>query len=187
MVNDVFAIGSIVSCKTCYNKLIEGEVQAFDLQTKMLALKCPLQNGKPNSSTVYFVNLLYVSDVQVKKEVTTPPEPIKPINLNRINSRLRTSVEQKKCIVNAVKAGVSPDGMGLFQTISKTINEVTWHGQDIVILKEVTIKPPYKPEDIKGNVQSKAYSHIRKIVEKHLKDTQINLMKQSEMEAKVTQ
>lgn len=37
-VSDCFGIGSIVYCKTCYNKEIEGEVLAFDPQTKMLIL-----------------------------------------------------------------------------------------------------------------------------------------------------
>lgn len=37
-VGDCFGIGSIVACKTCYNKEIEGEVLAFDPQTKMLIL-----------------------------------------------------------------------------------------------------------------------------------------------------
>lgn len=37
-VSDCFGIGSIVACKTCYNKEIEGEVLAFDPQTKMLIL-----------------------------------------------------------------------------------------------------------------------------------------------------
>lgn len=36
--SEYFGIGSIVVCKTCYNKDIEGEVLAFDPQTKMLIL-----------------------------------------------------------------------------------------------------------------------------------------------------
>lgn len=37
-VSDYFSIGSTVACKTCYNQEIEGEVLAFDPQTKMLIL-----------------------------------------------------------------------------------------------------------------------------------------------------
>ena len=33
-----FSIGSVVACKTCFNKEVEGEVLAFDPQTKMLIL-----------------------------------------------------------------------------------------------------------------------------------------------------
>lgn len=36
--SDWFSIGSTVSCRTCYSQEIEGEVLAFDPQTKMLIL-----------------------------------------------------------------------------------------------------------------------------------------------------
>lgn len=42
-VSDCFSIGSTVMCKTCYNKEIEGEVVAFDQQTKMLILSILFQ------------------------------------------------------------------------------------------------------------------------------------------------
>lgn len=37
-VSDCFSLGSIVWCRTCYNNEVEGEVQAFDPQTKILIL-----------------------------------------------------------------------------------------------------------------------------------------------------
>lgn len=36
--SDCFNIGSVVSCRTCFQKEIEGEVLAFDSQTKILIL-----------------------------------------------------------------------------------------------------------------------------------------------------
>ena len=44
------------------------------------------------------------------------------------------------------------------------IDEVTWSGENISVLKEVTIYPPYRPEDVKGNTDSQALKHVRKIV-----------------------
>ncbi|KAK9496487.1 hypothetical protein O3M35_013221 [Rhynocoris fuscipes] len=179
-VSDCFSIGSIVACKTCYNKVIEGEVQAFDPQTKMLVLKCPASNNRPSFNNVYIVNLSLVGDVQVKKEVTTPAEPSKPLNLQRINNRVRANIEQKRCLIAAVRAGVTNEGMMLFNTISKTINEVTWQGPNIVIMNQVTITPPYTADNIKGETHSKAYIHIRKIVEKHVRDTQLTSLRQQQ-------
>lgn len=46
-VSDYFSIGSTVACKTCYEKEIEGEVLAFDQQTKMLILSILLQMPPP--------------------------------------------------------------------------------------------------------------------------------------------
>ncbi len=44
------------------------------------------------------------------------------------------------------------------------IDDVTWHGENIYVLKEITIYPPYRPENVKGNMDSKALKHVRKIV-----------------------
>ncbi|KAL1117835.1 hypothetical protein AAG570_004150 [Ranatra chinensis] len=163
-VGDWFTIGSVVACKTCYNKVIEGEVLAFDPQTKMLILKCPASSGRPAFNDVFVVNLSLVSDVQVKKEGTPSNEPMQSLNLARLNTRLRNQVEHKKRLISALQAGVSPEGQKLFLTISKTINDVTWQGQNIFVFSQVTVTPPYKPENVKGDVHSKAYTHIRKIV-----------------------
>jgi len=42
-VNDCFSIGSTVVCTTCFNEEVEGEVLAFDHNTKMLILSILLQ------------------------------------------------------------------------------------------------------------------------------------------------
>uniref|UniRef100_A0A1B6GS47 Uncharacterized protein n=1 Tax=Cuerna arida TaxID=1464854 RepID=A0A1B6GS47_9HEMI len=171
-VSECFGIGSTVACKTCYNREIEGEVLAFDPQTKMLILKCAATSGRPNFNNVHIINLSLVSDVQVKKEVNTAPEAPQSLNLQRLNTRVRNQIEEKKRLITALAAGVSPDGQKLFLTITKTISEVTWQGSNIVVLNQVTITPPYKPENVIGNADSKAYTHIKKVVEKHVKDQQ---------------
>ncbi|CAB0011453.1 unnamed protein product [Nesidiocoris tenuis] len=158
-VSDCFAIGSIVACKTCYNTVVEGEVQAFDPQTKMLVLKCAASNRRPSQNDVYILNLSLVSDVQVKKEVTTPPEPAKQLNLKRCEK----NVDSKKNLVDALRAGVTQEGLMLFNTIEKTISDVTWDGPNIVIWNQVKITPPYKADNIQGD--ARACGHIRKIVQ----------------------
>ncbi|CAD6232522.1 GSCOCG00006931001-RA-CDS [Cotesia congregata] len=171
-VSDWFSIGSTVACKTCYKKDIEGEVLAFDPQTKMLILKCPSSSGRPSVHDVNIVNLSLVSDVQVKREVSpTTTEPPQSLNLQRLNTRVRNQVEEKKRMVKALQAGVSPEGQKLFIAIAKTIQEITWSGQDIVVWDNVTIRPPYKVDNVHGNTESKPYLHVRKVVEKHMKDT----------------
>lgn len=48
--SDWFSIGSTVLCKTCHEQEIEGEVLAFDPQTKMLILSI-LLTGKKKKKT----------------------------------------------------------------------------------------------------------------------------------------
>ncbi|XP_043470753.1 protein LSM12 homolog [Leptopilina heterotoma] len=170
-VNDWFSIGSTVACKTCYNKDIEGEVLAFDPQTKMLILKCPSSSNRASLNDVHIVNLSKVSDVHVKREVSpTMSEPPQSLNLNRLNTRVRNQIEEKKRMVKALQAGVSPEGQRLFIAISKTINDIVWKGQNIVVFNTVTIYPPYKVDNVYSKVDDQAYIHVKKVVEKHMKD-----------------
>lgn len=64
----------------------------------------------------------------------------------------------------ALQAGVSPEGQKLFSTISKTIPEITWNGVNIVVFDNVTIRPPYKVDNVHGNIESGAYKHVKKVV-----------------------
>lgn len=43
------------------------------------------------------------------------------------------------------------------------IDDVTWEGKDIRVMEQVTISPPYLPENVQGNME-KAVNHVRKIV-----------------------
>lgn len=153
-----------------HKNVFEGEVLAFDPRTKVLVLKCPSTTGKSSVHDVHIINLSLPHEIKIltdKKETVSPPSSL---NITRLENRLREQVERKKKQVMAFKAGVSPAGQKLFQAICKTIDDVTWHGENIYVLKEITIYPPYRPENVKGNMDSKALKHVRKIVEKHISD-----------------
>lgn len=55
---------------------------------------------------------------------TVLPDAPQSLNLQRLNTRVRNTVEQKRRLVSALGAGVSVDGQKLFLAIAKTINEV---------------------------------------------------------------
>ena len=104
---------------------------------------------------------------------------------------MRNQVEQKKRLVTALKADVSPEAQNLFMTISKTLSaqdevsshhtflilipfiliiipffQVYWSGANIVVFKTVTIKPPYKTENVFGVAESRDFIYVKKLVEK---------------------
>ncbi|XP_058468076.1 LSM12 homolog A [Malaya genurostris] len=170
LVQDCFSIGSTVACTTCYNQNIEGEVLAFDQQTKMLILKCLSASNTTKLNDVFIVNLALCSDVQVKREVNLIPDPPLSLNLQRLSTRVRNQVEQKRRQVSALAAGVSPEGQNLFLAIARTINQVSWSGPNIVVFQDVTITPPYKVDNVNGSPDSRQLTYVKKIVEKHLND-----------------
>lgn len=170
VVSDCFTIGSIVATRTCYNENIEGEVLAFDPQTKMLILKCPSSSGNPKRHDVNIVNLSLVSDVQIKKEVTTVPAPPQSLNLHRLNTRVRNSIENKRRLVSALSACLDPEGQRLFMAIARVIDNVSWDGQNINVYNDVIITPPYKVDNVLCEKDSKSYNYIKKFVERHWRD-----------------
>nr|CAG4652241.1 EOG090X0FOW [Triops cancriformis] len=150
---EYFSIGSIVSCKTCYDKEIEGEVLAFDALTKMLIISIllkqrPASCGRSALNDIHVINLAKVSEVQVRKEGPSPP-PLPPNpNTERLRRRACSEVEKKQHLIKALSAGVSPQGQGVFHAIRKTINEVKWQGLDIhIVYLQLRLKAPVRTEN----------------------------------------
>jgi len=167
---EYFNIGMIVSCTTCHGHKIQGEVMAFDHVTKVLALKS--SSGKPNMHDVRFVNLSYVSDINVVKEAVDQPHQLTNLNTQKLMTRMKQNIEEKERQANYIGVGVTPQAQSLFHGITKTINEVRWDGQNIVVLDQVTIFPPYGIDNCKGKEGSKALQHVKKIVEKYHRDSE---------------
>jgi hypothetical protein len=168
--SEYFTVGSLVTCVTCLDSEVEGEVLAYDQHAKMLIIKSPSSSNRSTLNNIHMVNLQLVKDVTVKKEMKDTPPTLPSLNIPRLNARAKEQIDKKQKLVAALRAGVSPEGQRLFVAINKTIDEVSWHGEDIMVMKNVKITPPYKPENVRGNMDSKALIHVRKIVEKHLKD-----------------
>ena len=81
-------------------------------------------------------------------------------------------IVKKKQLVAALKAGVSPEGQRLFTAINKTIDEISWDKEEIVVMNKVRISPPYTVDSVKGDIA--ASNHVKKIVEKHTKERAAN-------------
>lgn len=172
-------VGSVVQCTLAQsNRVYKGEVMAFDSIIKAIILKCPSTCNRSSLNDVHIFNLTKLKDLKVihqnKEAVLDPPS----LNLQRLTNRQRDQLERKKRLVMGFRSGISPEGQKLFQAIAKTMDDITWHGKNIVVMKEVTITPPYQSDSVKGNQDSKALKHVRKIVEKHINDQL--LLKQQE-------
>lgn len=120
-VNDCFSIGSTVLCTTCFKDEIEGEVLAFDHNTKMLILKCQ-PKSVDELSDVYVMNLSLCSNVQVIKECNGNfiDDPQK-LNLEQVKMRLRKTVERRQDFLKSKNADVSPEAQELYRAIAKQL------------------------------------------------------------------
>lgn len=165
---EYFQVGSVVACTTCFGQKLQGEVMAFDRQTKMLSIKNP-SVAKPGSFDINLINMNMVSAVKVVKEATDSPPPLSNLNYAKLMNRATTALNDKHRAVMAVGIGVTPVAQRLYNTIAKTIDEIKWGGKEIQIMSQVTISPPYTSADVRGK-EGQALNHVRKIVEKFYKD-----------------
>ncbi|XP_029541060.1 protein LSM12 homolog A [Oncorhynchus nerka] len=168
---EYFSVGSHVSCLTCLGQRLQGEVVAFDYQSKMLTLKCAPSSGKTNLNDVILINLAYVSEVDIINDRTETLPPLASLNVSKLANRARSEKEDKLSQAYAISAGVSAEGQLLFQTIHKTIKDCKWQEKNILVMDDVVISPPYQADNCKGK-EGSALSHVRKIVEKHFRDVE---------------
>ncbi|EDW06499.1 LSM12 homolog A [Drosophila mojavensis] len=166
-VNDCFSIGSTVICTTCFKEEVEGEVLAFDHNTKMLILQCHSKTSG-ELSDVYVMNLSLCSNVQVIKECNGNfiDDPQK-LNLDQVKMRLRKTVERRQDYLKSKNADVTPEAQELYRAIAKQLgyNEVSWQGANIQILNEVTVSPPYRVDNVVSSSDNdKSCTYIKRII-----------------------
>ncbi|RXG68274.1 Protein LSM12-like protein B [Armadillidium vulgare] len=152
---NVFNVGSIVSCKTCFNEDVQGEVLAYDPTINTILLS-------PNVRVFRYMLSKYRESCQI---------------LVYLSNRVKKSIEEKSKLMQAMEMGGTVEGQKLFHAIKKTIEEISWLGSSILIMNQVIISPPYLLDNVteykeaKEN-NAKAVAHVRKIVEKFYKDQQ---------------
>ncbi|XP_037680719.1 protein LSM12 homolog isoform X2 [Choloepus didactylus] len=77
------ALGARCRAGRARKQRLQGEVVAFDYQSKMLALKCPSSSGKPNHADILLINLQYVSEVEIINDRTETPPPLASLNVSK--------------------------------------------------------------------------------------------------------
>lgn len=91
----------------------------------------------------------------------------------QIATRKRNAVDEKRRLVLALTAGVTPEGQKLFMAISKTIGpQVTWQGMDICVFGDTFIAHPYRSENVRG-CDDRRVQYVRKLVESQRKDVAV--------------
>ncbi|XP_002738865.2 protein LSM12-like [Saccoglossus kowalevskii] len=161
-----FKVGSQVSCQTCHGLKVQGEVMAFDVPTRMLALKTAA-SGKATNYDIRIINLFLATNVELIREPTETPPPPPALNLQKLNFRCNHEVDAKKNAVFSIGVDVTPEAQKLFNTLYKTL-KCRWHDKSIIVMDEVTISPPYGLENCKG--KEGTLNHVRKIIEKHIRE-----------------
>ena len=75
---------------------------------------------RPGRNNVTLLNLAHCSEMKIDEEGKDAPVELQSLNTIRLEQRTKDSVEKKKKLIMAFKAGISPEGQRLFQVINKT-------------------------------------------------------------------
>lgn len=169
---EYFSIGSKVCCKTIFDEDYVGEVLAFDHASRAMLLRQPSSSGNSKLYDISLLNFNYVSEVKVLSECTDEAPELKSLNHQKLRKRLAQESQAKLNMAKASSMGVTMEGRRVFSFIFKTIPQCAWFDQSILVMDEVLVKPPYRPQDCeaKDGKEAKALGHVRKIVEKFHKE-----------------
>jgi len=158
--------GAVISCQTNLGEKIRGEVMGYDEEAKALIIKSPCVSKNVAKSsfdiTILNLNLIDDSNFHIEQKSAGDMPPLPDIDKAKIDKRLRNAKER-------VGIGVSTEGQQLFDFIRRTIQECHWEMRNILVLEEVEIVPPYKPENCSGK-SKQSVDYIRNIVNKFYAD-----------------
>lgn len=79
-----FTPGQVVTCTTCFEQDLEGEVVAFDYERRVLVIKTPSAQ-QPNHHDVHLVNTDCVSGIDIKKEAKNSIQPPQKIEVRKVS------------------------------------------------------------------------------------------------------
>jgi len=171
----VFPLGAVVECQTMRRETISGEVLCYDHATRLLVLRL---TGGPKPE-MRFLNLALVDQVAVVKNPPADHSALFPYSTAAQGQERLKRAELKKCS-SMPTVTVSPAGQRVFIAIRKTLEDITWDGENIVVLSRVAVRPPYTCDDVEPlpnlplTIQPQAIStasHVKKILDKHLRQS----------------
>lgn len=144
-------IGLMVRIVTMDNTVVEGEIFTYDQDAQCVVLQS--KNGSHETKADFTVmRTSHVKEV----ETLAPPIPLSehpgldlkflpPINLESALQREARALAKAEKDAKNLNSNVTVAAQRIFDSISKTY-KCMWKGQDILVMGEVRIKPPYTPE-----------------------------------------
>lgn len=163
--------GAVISCTTNLGDKIRGEVMGYEEESKAVIIKSPPTGSGSNQKSLYDItilnlNLIDDANFQIEQRSSGELPPLPDIDKSKIDRRLKTAKER-------VGIGVSSEGQQLFDFIRRTIQECYWDTRNILVLEEVEIIPPYRPENCSGK-SKKSVDYIKNIVNKFHAELALN-------------
>lgn len=161
-------VGAVVQLRTTLGESIEGTVFALEPQAELLVLQekssaIPVA-GRPRHN-IRLLNVGSITDVQVVGRVDLD-DKLPYVNVAKVKQREEKAITRAREAAARIGVSVTPEAQKIFDALSKTLPCV-WRGEQILVMNEVLIVPPYKVESCSGENAS-TLARIRVVVRLHL-------------------
>ncbi|MFH4979271.1 hypothetical protein AB6A40_005980 [Gnathostoma spinigerum] len=165
--NVVFPTGSIVECQTALASSITGQVLCYDPQTRLLVIR----DTSGPKALMRLLNLALVEKVTMIRDRSADHVPYAGSTASgaQVQERIRKAEARKRS--SMLQTDVSIEGQKVFIHLRKTLEDVKWQDENILVMDRVLVRPPYDEDSVELTVHSpnasSALELVRKILSRH--------------------
>jgi hypothetical protein len=95
---EAITVGTTVTCRTCLNTEIEGEILAFNTHTKMVIIKPTLALDQPLRKGIHMVNKDYVKTISIVRVCTNKPPETTIFDVKGPHTSVKEGVEKEEVL-----------------------------------------------------------------------------------------
>jgi hypothetical protein len=156
---DSYPVNAVLELTLVTDEVVSGLVYCTDELSRSIVLRKSL-NYTTLASEIRVIN---ASSVKKKKvilaqapahkgenaEVDEVALPLLSVSKKAIDEREKRAITLAQESFQHINQQASPEGQKVFDRLLKACNEVKWKGESIIVLNQINVDPPYKPENCK--------------------------------------
>eukprot|EP01114_Cavostelium_apophysatum_P019033 TRINITY_DN6009_c0_g1_i1.p1 TRINITY_DN6009_c0_g1~~TRINITY_DN6009_c0_g1_i1.p1 ORF type:complete len:182 (-),score=32.18 TRINITY_DN6009_c0_g1_i1:18-563(-) len=159
-----WVIGIQVRIKTTLGEEVEGEIFSYDATTSTVVLQQTLVHSTLKKNFVILkTNFIKEIEYLGKEKSSDDLQSLPPVNIARIKSKASTVLRNLREEAARIGVGVTEQAQDIFNALSKTL-PCRWKQDSIIVMDEVTIRPPYASSDCSGDNRA-TLERVKKVLE----------------------
>lgn len=140
-----------------------GSIYAYTTTPGSLVLQIPTTTALGNTYNYKFLRTSQVKHLEIVSTTTdvSTIAQIAPVDTQLIPQIIKKNTENVELGRKTRNVKASKEGQAVFNAVYKTMPNVTWKGNNITVLDEVTIFPPYRVDNIQSDKEDDGESAMR--------------------------
>jgi len=135
---------------------IEGVVYVYDAGIDVIGLEV--------GNDIVLLAASQCSNITLVTRGVTSSRDLPALDMPKLAAKETTALAERAADAAKYNANVDALSQRIFDAISKTIKNVRWDGNDMIVMDSVLIKPPHTPQTCTGG-SNVMRNRVKKIVE----------------------